>query len=282
METGRITVSRELFQSPLIPLAAGLSLVGAVCGLAAVAQLFAPEAVGALVKDLYLGGISEGSAVATWRFIHIALTVIGFAWSAVLAGCLVAICRNRPGQGLLMLSTASEWTLYGLRGSGVLILVYLIYRIVRYVIASLAINEWAYLLYAMLVSEAFMIFLAAMLFAFLCRFCNSLADTAAALARAVTGGTVGSGCIHWMTPSGFLLMGILNLVMAADRLFTVTIDQKAVRYVLLVAEHPLLILSGILFGCGAAVCFLLASYLFRKKRRFERLLFQKSSRPGNF
>jgi hypothetical protein len=240
------------------------------------------ESVSALVKDLYAGGISDRSALATWRFILVAMTGIGFVWSAILAGCLTAMCRNRPGQGLLALSTAGEWTLHGLRASGVLILLYLIYRIVRYVIASLNINEWAYLLYAMLVSEALMIFLAAMLFAFLCRFCNSLADTAASLARAVTGGTMGSGIIHWMTPSGFVLLGILNLVMAMDRLFTVTIDQKARRYVLLIADHPLLILSGILFVCATATCGLLAAYLFTKKRRFERLLFQKSRRLGKF
>ena len=281
METGRISVSREQFRSPLIPLAAAVSLVGTLCGLGAVVLLFFPESISALVHDLYVGGISDHSALATWRFIHIALTVIGFAWSGILSGCLLAMCLKRPGQGLLALSTAGEWSLHGLHASGVLILAYLVYRIIRYVIASLAINEWAYLLYAMLVSEALMIFLAAMLFVFLGRFLNSLSDTAASLARAVTGGTMGSGIIHWMTPTGFLLLGILNLAIAADRLFTVTIDQKARRYVLLMADHPMLILSGILFACGMAVCFLLAACLFVKKRRFERLLFQKAIRPGN-
>ena len=42
METGRISVSREQFRSPLIPLAAAVSLVGTLCGLGAVVLLFFP------------------------------------------------------------------------------------------------------------------------------------------------------------------------------------------------------------------------------------------------
>lgn len=282
MEKGRIPVDRALFRSPLIPVAAVLAVVGAVCGLISVALLFAPGSVVGLVKDLYLGGITDRSAVQTWKFLHIAMTVLCFVWSAVMAGCLWAAVCKRPGQGLLVLSTAGEWSFYTLNGAGVLTLVYMVYRLVRYVIASLAINEWAYLLYAMLVSEALMIFLAVMAFVLLRRFLNGLSDTAASMARAITGGTMASGIIRTITPAGFLVLGVAELMLSLDRFFTLTIVQSFPQdyYQILIADEPLLLFSGIMFIVSALCNFLLAVYLLRRKRTFEKLIFQKGIRPG--
>lgn len=276
MENRRITVSRDLFRSPLIPMAAVLSTLGSLCGLGSVVTLLFPDAVSALVQDLYLSGITDRSALSTWRFIHICVTVVCFVWSLLMSGCLWAMALGKAGQGLLAVSTAGEWTLHAVHASGILTLVYLLYRLVRYVIACLAINEWAYLLYAMLVSEALMIFQAAMLFVLIRRFLNSLSDTAASLALAVTGNTAGSGVIRAMTPIGFLLLGVAELLIGADRFFTVTIVQAYAGdyYKLLMAEHPLLLLSGGMFGLCALTNLLLGGYLFHRKHRLERLFFQ--------
>lgn len=282
MEKGRIPVDRALFRSPLIPVAAVLAAVGAVCGLISVALLFAPGSVEGLVKDLYLGGITERSAVQTWKFLHIAMTALCFIWTAVMAGCLWAAVYKRPGQGLLVLATAGEWSFYALNGAGVLTLVYMVYRLIRYVIASFAINEWAYLLYAMLVSEALMIFLAVMVFVLLRRFLNGLSDTAASMARAITGGTMASGIIRTITPAGFLVLGIAELMLGLDRFFTLTIVQAFPQdyYQILVADEPLLQFSGVMFIASALCNFLLATYLWRRKRTFEKLIFQNGIRPG--
>ena len=282
MEKGRIPVERELFRSPLIPIAAVLSILGALCGIASVGLLFVPGSVDTLVEDIYLSGITDRSAVNTWRFIHIALTALCFVWAAVMSGCLVAMVCKRTGQGLLALSTAGEWSYYALNATGVVLLGYLAYRLVRYVIASLSINAWAYLLYAMLVSEALMIFLAAMTFVLLRRFVNGLSDTAASLARAITGGTMGSGIIRSITPAGFLVLALAQIAFGADRFFTLTIVDSfpADYYAILTAEHPLLLVSGAMFGFGALADLCISAYLFRKKRQCEKMIFQKGVRPG--
>ncbi len=282
MEKGRIPVDRKLFRSPLISIAAALSILGALCGLISVGLLFVPGSVDTLVKDIYLSGITDRSAIQTWRFLHIALTALCFVWATVMSGCLAAVVCKRPGQGLLALSTAGEWSYYALNATGVVLLVYLVYRLVRYVIASLSINAWAYLLYAMLVSEALMIFLAAMIFVLLRRFLNSLSDTAASLALAVTGGTMGSGIIRSMTPPGFLVLALAQIALGADRFFTLTIVDAfpADYYAILTAEHPLLLISGAMFCFGALADLCISVYLFRRKRQCEKLIFQKGIRPG--
>jgi hypothetical protein len=76
--------------------------------------------------------------------------------------------------------------------------------------------------------------------------------------------------------TGFLLAAVINGYLALERLTTVTIveDYAGDYYSLLLAEHPVLLLTAGMFACGAVANLLTGLYLKRYKRETERLVFR--------
>ena len=130
-----------------------------------------------------------------------------------------------------------------------------------------------YLLYAMFVSEALMLIISGTLYVMLCRFLDSLCDSAASVADTLENSRLSGKAIPKFAATGFLVFGLLSLFFGLDRMFTMTIVQeyRSSHYAFLTAEHPLLILSGGALILGALGNILSAFYLYGFKRKSEKL-----------
>lgn len=269
------TISEKLFRSPRIPICAALYTGAASVGFAGVLQLLDPGARKAMLEDLLRGDVTSVSALQTWQFINMGILLAGFLCAAVMAVCLWLEVLSRAGRGLNLLYTAAHWGLYAVNGSGIVALVILIWRALRYILNCLSVNEGAYYLYSMLVSETMMVAQAVFLFVLIRRFLNSLCDSAASMAYMRASGKMDSVAIPGLAPTGFLILGLANVCLGVERLFTLIVvrDYLNPHYAILVAEHPVLHLSaGMCLLCAGAN--LLFSFWLRKyKRSIEYQLF---------
>lgn len=273
MKERYVSIRREQFHSWLIPVATVCFALAALCGLAGTVCMAIPGAVGVMVEDLMAGGITEVSAVRTWKMIHIILTVIAFAFPALLTAGYGLALRGQSGKGLIMLCDVFEWVLKIVKVIAKILLVILIYRLIRYAVLVLPKNEGMYLLYAMLVSEALMLIVAGTLYVLLCRFLNSLCDSAASIADTMENGRLSGKSIPKFAATGFLVFGLLSAFFGLDRMFTMIIVQgyRSSHYAFLTAEHPLLLLSGAAMILGALGSVFSAFYLYGFKRKSEKL-----------
>ena len=100
MQNRYVPVEPKTFRSWLIPAATALYAIAALCGLAGCISMLLPGSLNALVEDLIAGGITEASAIRTWKLIHVVLTVIAFACPSLMAVAYGFALRNRPGAAL--------------------------------------------------------------------------------------------------------------------------------------------------------------------------------------
>ena len=263
----------KIFQSWLIPVATVFYGMAALFGLAGVVCMVLPGSVSAMVEDLVAGGITEASAVRTWKLIHIVLTFAACAFPALMAVGYGCVLRGRPGKGLIMLCDAFEWVLKIVNGIAVALIVILVYRLIRYAGWVLPKHEGMDLRYAMLVSEALMLIIVGTLFVMLRRFLDCICDSAASIADTLENGRLGTRSIPGFTATGFLVFGLLALLFGLDRMFTMVIVQeyRSSHYAVLTAEHPLMILSGASLTLGALGNAFSAFYLYGFKRKSEKL-----------
>ena len=273
MKNRYVLVEPKMFYSWLIPVATVLYGIAALCGLAGSISMLLPGSLNALVEDLVAGGITEASAIRTWKLIHVILTVVAFAAPSVLAVGYGLAVFKQPGKGLVMLCDVFEWALKILKIIVKILIVVLIYRIIRYAIQVLPKDEGMYLMYAMLVSEALMLIVAGTLYVLLSHFLDRLCDSAASIADTLENGRLSGRSVPKYAATGFLLFGLLALFFGLDRMYTMVIVQgyRSSHYAFLMAEHPLLMLSGIALVFGALGNILSAFYLYGFKRKSEKI-----------
>ena len=273
MKNRYVQVEPKTFRSWLFPVATVFFGLAALCGLAGVVCMVLPGSIDAMVDDMIAGGITEASAVRTWKLIHIIITVIAFACPSLMAIGYGLVLRKQPGKGLVMLCDVLEWALKFIKLIVKTLIVILIYRLIRYAVLVLPKNEGMYLLYAMLVSEALMLIVAGTLYVVLCRFLNSLCDSAASIADTLENSRLTGRSIPRFAATGFLVFGLLSAVFGLDRVFTMVIVQeyRSSYYAFLTAEHPLLLLSGAALIFGALGNVLSSFYLYGFKRKSEKL-----------
>ena len=190
----------------------------------------------------------------------------------------VSLFRTLLADGssaLVQLSTAGEWMLRIVNVFCFVTLAAVAYRAIAYVIECLQLDDGVYYLYSMIVSESLMVVLVMFMFALMRRFLNCLSDSAASIAYTLATGKLDGNTIPGFTATGFLILAIGCGLLAADRLFTLTMVQNSLRsyYQILVASHPLLLLSGGGFAFAAIANFLLAIFLYMYKNKTERMLF---------
>ena len=273
MKNRYVPVEPKTFHSWLIPVATVLYGIAALCGLSGSVSMLMPGSLDALVEDLIAGGITEASAIRTWKLIHVILTLVAFAAPSVLTvGYGFAVCKQ-PGKGLVMLCDVFEWVLKILKIVVKVLLAVLVYRIIRYAVQVMPKDEGMYLMYAMLVSEALMLIVAGTLYVLLCHFLDRLCDSASGIADTLENHRLSGRSIPKYAATGFLLFGLLALFFGLDRMFTMVIVQeyRSSHYAFLMAEHPLLILSGASLVCGALGNLLSAFYLYGFKRKSEKI-----------
>ena len=242
-----VSIDPAVFRSWHIPVAAVFFGLAALCGFFSVLIMLLPGSISALTNDLIAGGVTDESAVRTWRMIHIILTVATFIFPAILAlGYILSICKQ-PGKGFILLCDVFEWLLKIIKIVVKVLIAILVFRLIRYAVLVLPMNEGMYYLYAMLVSEALMLLVSGGLYVMLCRFLNCLCDSAASIADTLENRRLGEKAIPGFAATGFLIFGLVGLLFGLDRLFTVVIvrEYHSSHYAVQAEQHPMLILSGI-------------------------------------
>lgn len=275
MKNRVIPAPAGLFQSRLLAPAAVLYVLGAALGLGAVATLFLPDSLTVLTADLVRGGITDRSSILTWTVIHAGVILSGFVCAACMAVGLI-LEHRKTGRGLDALHGCAKCLLWAVYGSGVCVLAVMVWRMARYLFACLFADAGIYLAYIMVVPESLMIAQAVGMFILVRRFLNCACDTAANMAYTRLSGKVDECTIPGFCGTGFLLAAVINGYLALERLTTVTIveDYAGDYYSLLLAEHPVLLLTAGMFACGAVANLLTGLYLKRYKRETERLVFR--------
>ena len=127
----------------------------------------------------------------------------------------------------------------------------------------------------MLMSEGIMVALVWFLFLNMRRFLSCASDSAASMAYTLSSGKVDGTPVPGFTATGFLLLGIVCFVIAADRVITITVvaDYMQPYYKLVFTNQlgQLAAAASLLFnGCADLLVF---SYLRRYKRMCERVVY---------
>ena len=240
--------------------------------------LFDPDYAEILRSQLISSGIMAPSALNTWYVINTSITILCFLCPAVTGLCIWMALRGKSAQAMNLLSSALQGLLWGVYGSAVLVLGLFLYRLIAYIIMVLPMNEAAYLLYSLLVSEGLMAVQAFLLFLLIRKFLNSAVDTVTSIGYTLSSGKLDTMTIPPLTALGLFLLGCVCLVLASDKLFTVTIVQaySGDYYSLLVGAHPGQLLAAATLLSGALGDFLLALWLKDYSRICERARFTHS------
>lgn len=276
MEDKKTKITVEVFRSPLIGLIACFCALTVVLGIPGTVMLADREYRTYLMEDMIAGGITSGQVLQNYTLIHGVMLSIAVICSAALFVCLVMVMTGKAAASLSALSTGAQWLLWGVNGAGILAAALYVYRFVRYVIMCLSIRDGLYPLYAMVISEALMGALAAFAFIRLRDFLNCICDSGASMAYTLSTGKLDAYSIPGFTATGFLILGLLCLTLAADQLVTVTAAYDYIRgyYKLLVSRNPVQLCTVACFFCCAVADILLFVYLKRYKRICERALYE--------
>lgn len=277
----RPTVSAppELFRSPLLPAAAVCYIAALVPGVLCALSLLLPGTIDFLIADLFRGGTGSGEALITWCVFHISLILLGLAGCGAMALGLVTDLWVRPGRGMGLLRKTAQGLYYALHGFGAVLGVVFVYRFVRFLVINLPDASGLYASYAMVISEGLTGSLAVGAFLLLRNFLDCACRSAASMCYTRYSGLLDSVSIPGFTATGFLILGILGLILALERVSTLTIAWALQPYYkLILADHPVLILASVLYILGAAGNILISIFLRRYKRTTERLLFRNRTR----
>lgn len=274
MDTQYIHVDTGLFRSRWILVAAICAALAALLGLPGTVMLFRPAYMAAQLQALAESGIASTDAQLAWLIINSATTALGFVCAAFFAASLLLELGKEPGKGLDLMYRFALVAGYVLIGAGILLAVVLAYRVIVYVAGCLMLDTGIYMIYSMLVSEAILVVLVWFAFVNLRRFLSCLCDSTLSMAVTLSCGKLDTTPIPAFTATGFLVLGILCLVIGFDRLVTLTVIQEVTYayYALLPVEEPLPLLEGASFLCAGAANLLVSFYLRRYKRICEKLL----------
>ncbi|MBR3704747.1 MAG: hypothetical protein IKM11_04615 [Oscillospiraceae bacterium] len=276
-----VAVQKGTFKSPLVPIAAVLFAVAAVCGALAVLTLFHPASISAIINDLELGQIYDPNAQRTWLVIYIAETVLNCLGTLVLSSSFMLILLGRHYTGTNLLYYSAKCALVGVNISGAAVLPYFIYRFVRYLAMYLGVNGSMVMLFSMVVMEGMMGAQAVFLFIKLRQFLNCSVDTAASIGYTLASGKLKAPSIPPLSVSGFLVLGIFDIGIALDRFFTfvhIQINLKVI-YEFPMTTDPVQIVSGLSFAFAALGSILLYFYLRGYKCKSEKLLIRSFDEP---
>lgn len=272
-----IDVDVRIFRSGWMPVAAVFTVLAAILGLPGVILLFSPEYAAYQAEELLNSGIASADARMTWQVINTATTVLGLVCPSILAVAVVLSLRGRVDQGMSFLCVSAQGMVYVLNGAGVVLLAILIFRALRYIVSCLAVDTGIYLIYSMLVSEGILVAAVWFLFVRLRRFVSCVGDSAANMAVTLSSGKVDTVPISALTTTGFLVLGIVCLLIGVDRLVTLTVvqDTDQAYYTLLSVRNPVQILEGLSFLCSGCADLLISRYVRRYKHICERVIYER-------
>jgi len=271
-----IFVKPDTMRSALTPWAAALCGLAALFGIPGIFLFFSRDYTQYLLQDMAISGITNPASMQTWLFINRCVTVLACAGPAVMASGLFLSRRGNPVRGLNMLSGAAHGLLWAQLISGITAAAIFIFRFIRYILICLGDPSGVISIYSMLISEALMVAQAGFLFVMIRRFLNACIDSATSIAYTLATSKLDTRSIPGLASTGFLVLSIVCMCLAVNRMFTVTAVINVVKsyYKLLVATHPGIILESICLVLGSAANYLIFLILRRYKRKTEQALFQ--------
>lgn len=267
------TFAPDLFRSPLIPGAAFFYTAAAICGIPGIVLFFDPAITALWYQEMLSSGITSG--LAAWRLIFMAVTLFSCICPGIMAVGLWLNIRRRHISGMKLISSLPQYLFHGTTITGSMALAYLIFRSVRYIAYCATKNEGLYLFYTTAIPEAAMVAQAWFLWKTLRKFLEAFTDTATSMTYTLCSEKLDAAPTPGFTSTGFFILAVFGIVLAFDRLFTVTIvyDYLAAYYKLITASHLSQHLSGITLLLGAIANILISIYLRRYNRLHERALY---------
>ncbi len=274
MDKEKVRIDLKQLRSPLIHAAMCLCTLAALLALPGVCMLFTPEYRAFLQQDFLVGGIMSMEAIRTYMLMQDALLLMSPVLTAMMAVCLGMCLFGKRVRGMSILATIAEWMVRMLNVVGILVIGLFGIRFLIYTVQCLMQDGGAYTLYAMVIMEGLMVVLVTLGFFQLRKFVDCLCDSATSLAYTLATGNLSSTSIPGFTATGFLLLGIVCVIIASDQLLTLTpvYDPYNPHYELLVSPHPIQWATVGSFLCAAIANVLLFFYLKYFKRLHERFL----------
>lgn len=271
----KVPATPGMFRNSMAPAAAVFLGLGALLGLGSILYLFSSGYLTVVTEKLLISGIRTASALTTWTGVHILVSLISCVCPAIVVWGMVRVFRGQPARGMNFLSGTAHvlWVLLRILGWAMVGIFCL--RFILYILSILHRQDWPYQLLATVLMEALMAALAFFFHRFLCHFLEESEGCAASIGYTLSSGFLDPFSIPALTATGLTVLGFLSLVLAADRLVTMTIGYDGYKqfYKFVFSTHPgLLLCSGSLFF-GAVGNFLLAAYLRFYKRTSERAVF---------
>lgn len=267
-----------MFRNNLAPAAAACLSLAAALGLGAVLFFLNPSYFPWLTEKILQSGIRTASALSTWMVIHVAVTVICCIGPAVTAWGMWKALQGSYAKGMNFLCSATQWALRAVHVSAILTLGLFLYRAVGYFLGLIGRGDWLYRLFATFVMEGLMVAQAVFLYRMVCRFLDACEGSCASIGYTLSSGKLDPGSIPAFAPTGLMILGIVGIILSADRLLTMTIASDGLKqyYKFLVADHPGQWLCAATLAVGGIGDILLSLYLKFYKRTSERALFYAS------
>lgn len=276
MEDSFIRIDPRSLQSRLTIPCIIFYALAALCGAVGIGLMFSGKYTQVLLQDMALSGITNPASQQTWMGVNRAVTLLSCLCPAIMATGLLLSRGNHPLRGMGLLSRAAQGMLWFVRISGGCACIVFVYRFFRYIAIYLSHPSGLMAIYSMVISEALMGAQAAFLFVMICRHLNVCIDSAASITYTLATSRLDSRSIPGFAATGFLILSIVGIALACNRMFTVTIVVNVVRsyYKLLVSSHPGLILESLCLVLGSAANFMMYRILKKYKQQTERKLFE--------
>lgn len=278
MEKPATLIDIQKLKSPLIPAAVVLYILATLAGIPGIFLLFNQEYARFLAGDLIAGGISDASSIRSWQMINAAISILTCFGPALMAIGLIITRKGKPVLGLGILSTAAQWLLYGVYASGGLCLAVFVFRFIRFLIINISHPSGIVAIYSMIISEGLMASQAVFLFFLIRKFLNCCLDSTASITYTLATGKLDDRSIPSLPAACFLILAVVGVFIACNRLFTLTIVVNVVRsyYKLLIASHPALWAEAICLILGSIANILICCFLRRYKKITEQTLYEAS------
>ena len=280
MDKQRVTLDLEKLNGFWPRTAAVLCAAAVILGLPGVLLFLSKSYRAWLVADLVLGGIADPRTHSTWLLIAFLANLLGVLAPAMIGFGLFLTFRGKAARGMGMISDCAHAAAVALRVIAIGLGCLLVVRVLIYAVVNFHYNEWAYLMYAMLVSEALMALIAWAIYMLSRRFLICLSDSAANIGYTVSTGKVDTLSIPMFAATGFALLALACVILALDQLYTVTIGigHMTTYYKLVQESHPVRLMLGVSFLCSAGANGIFALWLRSYKRLCEKTLFEARKR----
>ena len=266
MNQKTVLVPKGTFHSPVIPAATILYILTALAGVLSLFFLFSPNALSYVDADSPAGSIK-----LTWTIIHIGVIALTVPCAALIGWGVFHTIRGNVKNGMSLISRMADVMRLVITGIGCVALVLFVVRLVPYVGYYLSINGGIIPLFSGLLAEVILAAAACAIVLLLRKFFDSTGTCALSIAQTLTSGTLHYPSISITPANGLLILGLVSVYLAANRILTIS---TWTQYQIPTLSLMTLYCAAAMFLMGGIANLLLFAYLRRYKYKSEYLLFK--------